>query len=100
MTPQDVKELKEAEELAKRFLRWDIDPETQDVMIVLRDMVEACLDLEEAEDGSSEVELLDPPGQDQHGRAQDVLGDPGNGDHDRPIEVDQDAVVVKQEPRN
>lgn len=40
LSAQDVKELKQAEELAKMFLAWDIDETTQDVLDVLRNMIE------------------------------------------------------------
>jgi hypothetical protein len=50
LTPEDIKELRQAERLAKRFLEWEIDPETQDVMMILKDMVEMSLNEEEDDD--------------------------------------------------
>lgn len=37
---ENIQEIKAAEELARRFLTWDIDPESEDVMEVLRQMIE------------------------------------------------------------
>lgn len=42
LTEEDEAELAEAETLAKRFLSWDIDEETTDVMDVLRDILEVA----------------------------------------------------------
>ena len=40
LSDQDIKELQEAEMLAKRFLDWHIDEETQDIMELLKDMLD------------------------------------------------------------
>ncbi|KIR53753.1 DNA mismatch repair protein MSH5 [Cryptococcus gattii Ru294] len=40
LTMENIQEIKAAEELARRFLTWDIDPESEDVMEVLRQMIE------------------------------------------------------------
>lgn len=37
---ENIQEIKAAEELARRFLTWDIDPESEDVIEVLRQMIE------------------------------------------------------------
>ena len=52
LRPQDVVELKKAEKLAKMFLEWDIDPDTQDVQDVLKNMIEVCLGDEDEDEGS------------------------------------------------
>ncbi|WVQ82858.1 hypothetical protein IAT38_004993 [Cryptococcus sp. DSM 104549] len=55
LTDENRREIKAAEELAKRFLTWDIDPETEDVMEVLREMLKAAdLCMEEDLDETSE----------------------------------------------
>ncbi|WVQ87582.1 hypothetical protein IAS59_001308 [Cryptococcus gattii] len=40
LTMENIQEIKAAEELARRFLTWDIDPESEDVIEVLRQMIE------------------------------------------------------------
>jgi hypothetical protein len=66
---REIRKLEQAEKLAAKFLQWDIDPKTQDVMEILRNMVEECgglddddeMDLEdEAESGeaSASVEMV------------------------------------------
>ena len=52
LRPQDVVELKKAEKLAKMFLEWDIDPDTQDVQDVLKNMIEVCLGEKDVDEGS------------------------------------------------
>ncbi|GFZ44458.1 LOW QUALITY PROTEIN: hypothetical protein JCM24511_02180 [Saitozyma sp. JCM 24511] len=51
LTPEDINELQEAEELCRRFLSWEIDEETQDVRDILMDMLEPQ---QEEEDGEIE----------------------------------------------
>lgn len=41
LTIENIREIKAAEELAKRFLTWDIDPDSEDVIEVLQKMIEA-----------------------------------------------------------
>lgn len=45
-----------AEEIAKRFIGWDIDEETQDVMDVLKDMIDAVYGDEDSDDESERQE--------------------------------------------
>lgn len=41
LTIENIREIKAAEELAKRFLTWDIDPDSEDVIEILQKMIEA-----------------------------------------------------------
>jgi len=59
LRPQDVVELKKAEKLAKMFLEWDIDPDTQDVQDVLKNMIEVCLGDEDEDEESVGAEIGD-----------------------------------------
>jgi DNA mismatch repair protein MSH5 len=56
LRPQDIVELKQAEKLAKMFLEWDIDPDTQDVKDVLKNMIEVCLGSEDDYQGEGEIQ--------------------------------------------
>jgi hypothetical protein len=67
LSPEETKELQQAEELARRFLAWDIDENTQDVMDILKDMIDAVYG-EEEEDNSETEEATQAP------RIQDVDG--------------------------
>lgn len=40
LTMENIQEIKAAEELTRRFLTWDIDPDSEDVIEVLRQMIE------------------------------------------------------------
>ncbi|ORX35171.1 muts domain V-domain-containing protein [Kockovaella imperatae] len=51
-TPEDIKDLEKCETLAKRFLSWDIDPETTDILETLRYIFQSSMGLDE--DGKEE----------------------------------------------
>ena len=66
----ETKELQRAEELAKRFIGWDIDEETQDVMDILKDMIDAVYG---DEDSDGEDERQDEANDDAKRSTGDVL---------------------------
>lgn len=70
LTSEEVDELDQAEKLAKLFLAWDIDPETEDVRVKLQDMLDEVERMglddeddgikdEDEEDGRSGVRILE-----------------------------------------
>lgn len=67
----ETKELQRAEELAKRFIGWDIDEETQDVMDILKDMIDAVYGDEDSDD---EAERQEEANDDAKRSTEDVLG--------------------------
>jgi hypothetical protein len=76
LTPEDITELQEAEELCRRFLSWEIDEETQDARDILMDMLEPQ---QEEEDGEIQYGQDDQEGQgrreqEEHGE-QDEIAD-------------------------
>lgn len=124
LTPRHIKELKEAERLVKKFLSWDIDAKTQDVMMILTEMVESCIDIDEEEDdtdASGRVEVIAEAEHDHTGQdGQDGSFETQNGsssrrvngayepqfssssaasgyDQDQPIEVDDEGIIIKSE---
>jgi len=64
LSPEETKELQQAEELARRFLAWDIDENTQDVMDILKDMIDAVYGGEEEENPEAEEATQAPRIQD------------------------------------
>lgn len=103
LSAQDVKELKQAEELAKMFLAWDIDETTQDVLDVLRNMIEVVYGGDDVEDDEEvEVHEGDPSQfgakveeidvdeeEDSHVRAGRQMQDDGEWQDDRQRHQDQ-----------
>ena len=65
LTLKEIRELEKCETLAKRFLSWDIDPETTDVLETLQSIYESVMGIEEDD------ESMDAGGELQdHGRTE------------------------------
>ena len=84
----ETKELQQAEELAKRFIGWDIDEETQDVMDILKDMIDAVYGDEDSDD---EDERQEETNDDAKRSTEDVLG--------APVEEMDDEADMEAEPQ-